>query len=265
MLKIFKFSSLDMLRGRWVIVYFLCYLILASILLFLNNDVSSGIVTMMNIIIILTPLIGTIFSVMYYYSSREFVELLLAQPIKRTQIFGGLYLGVGVSLSLSIILGLGIPFIMYGIIESGQFLNLALLLICGTGLTFTFVGLSMVVCLKNSNRIKGFGYAILIWLLFAVIYDGIFLTILMVFKEYPLDSFALIASMINPIDLSRIIVLLKMDISALLGYTGAVFQNFLGTNLGLVTALILMVIWVISPVGFIFRIAARKDFELSRY
>ena len=69
----------------------------------------------MNIIVVLTPLIGTIFGVMYYYNSREFTELLLAQPIRRTDIFLGQYLGVAISLSLSISLGVGLPFLFYGL------------------------------------------------------------------------------------------------------------------------------------------------------
>ena len=59
------------------------------VLLFLNNDVNKAVITLMNIIIVLTPLIGTIFGVMYYYNSKEFTELLLAQPIKRKYYFYG--------------------------------------------------------------------------------------------------------------------------------------------------------------------------------
>ena len=66
---------------------------------------------------------------------------------------------------------------------------------------------------------------------------------MLVFDDYPLDKFALGATIFNPIDLSRILVILKLDISALLGYTGAVFQNFFGTGFGMffsLTSLILL-------------------------
>ena len=87
MLKILKYSFYDLMRSRWSYVYFLFYLLLGFVLLFLNNDVNKAVITLMNIIIVLTPLIGTIFGVMYYYNSREFTELLLAQPINRKKIF----------------------------------------------------------------------------------------------------------------------------------------------------------------------------------
>ena len=248
------------MRSRWSYVYFLFYLLLGVVLLFLNNDLSKAVITLMNVIIILVPLIGTIFGVMYYYNSREFTELLLAQPVKRSSIFLGQYFGVATSLSMSLVIGLGMPFVFYGIFNSNAIWDFSLLLITGAFLTFIFTALAFVIALSNENKIKGFGYAILLWLFMAVIYDGIFLMSLLYFEDYPLDKFSLVATMLNPVDLSRVLILLKLDISALLGYTGAVFQKFFGTSFGLVLSSALLALWVLVPTFFIWRIAKRKDF-----
>jgi len=117
--------------------------------------------------------------------------------------------------------------------------------------------LSYNIALSTENKIKGFGYAILMWLFLAVIYDGIFLISLVVFNTYPLDKFSLAATMFNPIDLSRILILLKLDISALLGYTGAVFRKFFGTNLGMLISMGVLVLWVVLPV-------LRMNFKLRK-
>ncbi|MFD2696514.1 ABC transporter permease [Mesonia sediminis] len=260
MLKILKYSFFDLIRSRWSYVYLLFYLLLSFVLLFLNQDLSKAVITLMNVIIILVPLIGTIFGVMYYYNSKEFTELLLAQPVKRSSIFLGQYLGVALSLVMSLVLGLGIPFVLYGLFQSGAIWNFSLLLITGAMLTFIFTALAFNIALYNENKIKGFSYAILLWLFLAVIYDGLFLMSLIMFETYPLDKFTLIATTFNPIDLSRILILLKLDIAALLGYTGAVFQKFFGTNLGLFAALSTLMIWVILPVLNIARKAKKKDF-----
>jgi len=260
MFKILKYSFYDLMRSRWSYVYFAFYLALGFVLLFLNNDMNKAIITLMNIIIVLTPLIGTIFGVMYYYNSKEFTELLLAQPIKRSTIFLGQYLGISISLTLSLALGLGIPFLMYGLFKSAAIFDFSLLLVVGSLLNFIFVALAFNIALSNDNKIKGFGYAILMWLFLAVIYDGLFLISLVVFNEYPLDKFSLLATMFNPIDLSRILVLLKLDISALLGYTGAVFKQFFGTNLGLFVSLFVMLLWVVFPVWRINFKLRKKDF-----
>jgi len=260
MLKILKYSFYDLMRSRWSYVYFLFYLALGFVLLFLNNDVSKAVITLMNIIIVLVPLIGTIFGVMYFYNSKEFTELLLAQPIRRSSIFLGQYLGVAGSLTLSLILGLGIPFVLYGLLNSNAIFDFSLLLVVGAFLTLIFTALSFNIALSNENKIKGFGYAVLLWLFLAVIYDGLFLMSLILFEEYPLDNFSLFATMLNPIDLSRTLILLKLDISALLGYTGAVFKSFFGTGLGLLISMVMLTLWTVLPIFRLIHRSKKKDF-----
>jgi len=260
MLKILKYSVFDLMRSRWSYVYFAFYLLLGLVLLFLNNDLSKAVITLMNVIIVLVPLIATVFGVMYYYNSKEFTELLLAQPLKRSTIFLGLYLGVAFSLAMSLIFGLGIPFMFYGIFKSSAIWDFSLLLITGAFLTFIFTALAFNIALSHENRIKGFGYAMLLWLFLAIIYDGIFLMSLVFFEDYPLDKLSLVGTMLNPIDLSRTLILLKLDISALLGYTGAVFKQFFGTNMGLIVSMVMLTSWVIFPVLRIVYKSKRKDF-----
>jgi len=260
MIKILKYSIYDLMRSRWTYVYFSFFLLFTLSLLFLSGDLSRVIISMMNVVLILCPLIATMFGVMYYYNSREFTELLLAQPIKRISIFWGQYLGLASSLSLSLLLGVGLPFVFYGLFFSGEIWNFMVLLLNGVVLTFIFSGLAFFIALKNENKIKGFGLAIVSWLFFAVIYDGIFLLLLMFFREYPLERFSLMATLFNPIDLSRILLLLKLDISALMGFTGAVFRQFLGTGLGMLIAGLVLTFGVgLRMLGSGFT-ALRKDF-----
>lgn len=260
MLKIIRYTFFDLIRSSWSYVYLLFYLLTGWVLLFLNNELSKSVITLMNIVVILTPLIATTFGIMYFYNSREFTELLLAQPIRRFTIFFGQYVGVAGSLSLSLVLGLGIPFAWYGLFKSAAIWNFTTLLLTGVLLNFIFVGLSFCIGLANDNKIKGFSYAILLWLFLAVIYDGVFLISLFVFNDYPLEKPSLVAILLNPIDLSRILVLLKLDISALMGYTAAIFKQFFGSNLGLFASIFSLFFWCILSVLGIKRLSARKDF-----
>jgi len=172
----------------------------------------------------------------------------------------GQYLGVSLSLTLSLVLGIGIPFVLYGLFKSAAIFDFGLLIVVGAFLNFIFVALAYNIALSNENKIKGFGYAILIWLLLAVVYDGIFMILAIKFQEYPLDKFSLVTMMLNPIDLSRTLILLKLDISALLGYTGAVFKKFFGTSFGLVVSITVLTLWVLIPAYFLKRQASKKDF-----
>ncbi|GAB5555380.1 MAG: hypothetical protein Sapg2KO_49710 [Saprospiraceae bacterium] len=260
MLKILKYTLFDLSRSRWTYLYFGFYLLLTGALLFLSGNISTVVISLLNVVLILCPLIATMFGAMYYYNSREFIELLLAQPIRRRDLFWGQYLGLAISLSFSLLLGIGIPFLLYGLSSSefvGHFLTL---MANGVVLSFIFSGLAYLIALRNDHKIRGFGLAILTWLFFAVIYDGIFLLALMLFREYPLESFSLGLSIFNPIDLSRILVLLELDISALMGYTGAVFQKFFGTGQGMLLASLVLMVWIVAPLWSIQRFANKKDF-----
>lgn len=260
MFRILTYTLYDLLRSGWAWFYFFFYLLLSFSLLFFSSDLSKAVITLMNVIVVLTSLIAVIFSSMYYYNSREYIELLLGQPIRRSSVFLGQYLGVSLSLSLSLVLGLTIPFLLYGGLSSSIAAHFGTLVLAGVFQNFIFSALAYNLSVANENRIKGFGFAIFIWLFLTVLYDGIFLILLFTFNEYPLEKFSLMATVFNPVDLSRILILLQLDISALMGYTGAVFKQFFGTGLGRVMALLVLVLWVVIPVWRLKRLTSRKDF-----
>ncbi|MDX9905113.1 MAG: ABC transporter permease subunit [Bacteroidales bacterium] len=260
MFKVFKYSFFDLVRSRWIYSYLLFFLLVTTGLVWSGSDLSRAMISLMNILLILCPLIGTLFGALYYYNSREFIDLLLALPLPRRAIFLGKYLGLAVSLSASFVLGTGLPMILFGVFSSGLLMNFLTLLATGIFLTFIFTAIAFLVALKSENPIRGFGMAIFIWLFLSVIYDGILLVVLMYFESYPLDRFALIASLFNPVDLSRILIMLQLDISALMGYTGAVFRKFLGTTTGIAIAYSALIVWVLVPVSLFLRLAKTKDF-----
>lgn len=260
MFKVMKYSFYDLSRSRWTYAYFAFFLLVTFGLLNFSPDLSRTIVSLMNIVLILCPLIGTLFGALYYYNSREFIDLLLALPLPRKAIFLGKYMGLSLSLALSFLLGISIPMIIFGIFSTDQVLNFIILLSTGIFLTFIFTAIAFLVTIRFENPIRGFGAAIFTWLFLAVVYDGILLLILMYFEHYPLDRFALIMTLFNPVDLSRVLIMLQLDISALMGYTGAVFRKFLGTATGMTVAYGALVIWVVLPVMGFLRVAKRKDF-----
>jgi Cu-processing system permease protein len=69
----------------------------------------------------------------------------------------------------------------------------------------------------------------------------------------------LILSGLNPIDMGRILILLKLDVSALMGYTGAIFQNFFGTTSGIIITTLVMFLWTILPVSLSLAKFKKKD------
>ena len=77
--------------------------------------------------------------------------------------------------------------------------------------------------------------------------------------DYPLEKVMLLFVSINPIDLARVAVLLQLDISALMGYTGAIFREFLGTWWGIAYAFSILFAWATIPMLIAIRVFRKKD------
>lgn len=251
---------MDLLRSKWTLIYFIFFLVATQGLLYITGDSAKTIVGLLNIVIILCPLIATIFGTVNFYNSREFTELLLAQPLKRKDIFIGQYLGMALSLSVGYFLGVLIPFLIFSFTYFIDYNLLSTLLLVGVFLTFIFSALSFLISLLIDNKIMGFGFSILTWLILALVYDGVQLYLLSTLNNYPLEKISLVLTFLNPIDLSRVLLMLKLDISALLGYTGAVFNKFFGSWQGMFFSLIALLFWTVTPIYFIYRISLKKDF-----
>lgn len=251
---------MDLIQSYWAILYFIFFLVVTSAILYFSADLTKSIVSMMNIVLVLIPLVSIVFGAIYYYNSREFTELLLAQPVRRRSLILGQYTGLAISLSLSFGMGITIPFLLKGIIVSEHFIDFLLILLAGVCLSFSMSAIAYATALKHENRILGFGISLFIWFFLAIIYDGLILILLILFRDYPTDSLAIIMTFLNPIDLSRVMIMLGLDIAALMGYTGALFLNFFGSVNGILISMFSMLCWIVIPSLFMVRIAKKKDF-----
>jgi Cu-processing system permease protein len=252
--KVTKYVVYDIVRNRFVMGYTLLLLAITMSFFGFESDPNKGLLSLLNIILMVVPLVSIIFSTIHFYNSYEFIELMSAQPLSRKSIFLSEYVGVAASLSLAFLVGVGVPTMLFDGSSRG-----IILLISGLLLTLTFVSLAFLAAVITRDKAKGIGLALVIWFYFALVYDGLVLGILFSFNDYPLEKAMLVLTALNPTDLARIMVLMKMDISALMGFTGAVFQDFFSTHYGLFIALGILLLWVVWPIALATRIFNRKD------
>ncbi len=243
MKKIIKYVITDILRNKIVLAYTIFLLAISFSVFSLEDNPTKGMLSLLNIILIVIPLISIIFSAIYIYNSAEFIELLVSQPLKRKSIWLSLFVGLSSSLSIAFLVGTALPVIIYAFSITGL-----VMIVIGLLLTIIFIAIAMLATLFTRDKAKGIGITILLWLYFSLLFDGLVLFLLFQFADYPVEKIMVVISAFNPIDLGRILILLKMDISALMGYTGAIFKNFFGTNLGLIISFIIMLLWVAIPV-----------------
>ena len=107
--KVLKYVVYDVLRSRMVIAYALLLFIFSYALFYLESDPSKSVLSLLNIILLLVPLVSIIFGTIHFYNSKEFIEMLLAQPMSRRSIFFSEFFGLSVSLTVALVFGVGIP------------------------------------------------------------------------------------------------------------------------------------------------------------
>lgn len=254
MKKIIKYVIIDILRNKIILAYTLFLLLLSFMLFGLEDNTTKGLLGLLNVLLIIVPMVCIVFSTIYMYNSSEFIELLVSQPLKRISIWLSLFTGIAVSLSIAFLVGVGIPVLLF--VPDGTGL---MMVVIGFLLSIVFIAIAMLAAVKTRDKARGIGVAILLWLYFSLLFDGIVLFLLFQFADYPMEKPMIFISALNPIDLGRIMILLKMDISALMGYTGAIFQQFFGTTLGQLLSLLFMLLWVFIPVWFSVRRFNHKD------
>jgi len=256
--KIIRYELRDVLRSRALIAYALFFLAITETLLRFGAGPRAAL-SLMNVVLLLIPLVSIVFGTMYLYHAREFTELLLAQPVRRRQLFVGQFLGLAIPLSTAFLVGLGTPYAFHAV-DAGELATLMVVATCGVALTFIFAAFAALIAARIDDRVKGVGAAIGLWLGLTVLYDGLVMIGLTVFADYPLERPALAAMLANPIDLARLLILLRLDVSALMGYTGAVFERFFGSAGGALLASLALVMWTGVPLLLGARRFQRKDF-----
>lgn len=254
MKKIVKYVIIDILRNRIMIAYTLFLLLISLSVFNLEDNSEKGVLSLVNIVLIIVPLVSIIFSTIYVYNSSEFIELLVSQPLKRVSLWFSIYAGLALSLTLAFVVGVGVPVLLYSPTSSGL-----IMILTGTALSIIFVSIALLASVLTRDKAKGIGVAILLWFFFSLIYDGLVLFILFQFADYPMEKPMIALISLNPVDLARVLILLKLDISALMGYTGALFQSFFGANWGMIYSVFILFLWAVIPAWISSRKFNRKD------
>lgn len=260
MRKVTRYEISNVLRSRWLVAYTLFFGVITDALLRFGGDPARALLSLMNVVLIVVPLVSLVIGTMYLYDAREFTELLLAQPVSRRDLFAGLLFGLVVPLAAAFLVGISVPFALHGLTDTAQRGTLIALALTGTVLTAIFTATAFLVAVRWEDKVRGLGVAIALWLVCAVLYDGVVLILVMVFSDYPLERAMLGLMLANPVDLARVVLLLQSDASALMGYTGAVFKSFFGGSEGIAIAAAVLCAWAVLPALLGARAFRRKDF-----
>src|SRR5690606_3686817 len=252
--KVIKHVVLDILRNKIVVAYTIFLFVFSMGLFLMEDSPEKSMASILTVNLIVIPLISMVFSAIYIYNSAEFIEFLAAQPIKRKTLWISIFSGLSLSLVLAFLLGCGIPILIFSNTATGW-----TMLLMGTLLSIIFVAIALLACVYTKDKARGIGTSILLWFYFTVVFDGIVLFLLFQLMDYPLENILVGFSILNPIDLARILILLKIDRKSVVGASSAVFKLIFGGSWGMLVATFVMLLWIAVPLFLSLNKFYRKD------
>jgi Cu-processing system permease protein len=254
MWKVYKYTLIDLARNKFVLGWTLLLLAISLGLFLLEDQPVKAMLSLSQVLLALVPLVASVFTIVYIYDVMEFTELLAVQPLGRSKILGGQMAALGTALVLGALVGAGIPLMVF--LPGGA--SLTLIVAC-VMLTLVFVAIGALIAIRNREKARGVGLGLVVWFLFVLVWDAVLLWIMFAFSDHPIEPLIVPLAALDPIDLGRIMVLLKVDLAAMMGYSGAVYEQFFGTLRGILVALAALMAWVALPSMAAFRAFRRKD------
>ena len=250
----------DLTRSRWLLAYAGGLWAITEALFLFGGTGEQVVLSLLNATLLLVPLVALVFGTARVHASREFTELLLAQPLARRSVFLGLYLGMALPLCGAFLAGIALPMVLHARGSGAPLAALLLLALAGTALTLAFVALAMLIALGVDDRLRAMAGALGAWVALTILYDGAVLALVSLLGDSSLERPVLLLMLGNPVDLARVLVLSSLDATALLGYTGALFRRLFGSSLGPAIASLALTAWTVIPVLLARRRFLRRDF-----
>lgn len=255
MWKVYKYTLIDLARNKFVVGWLLLLLGISLGLFQLEDQPVKAMLSLSQVLLALLPLVSSIFTIVYLYDAMEFTELLAVQPLGRTKILGGQMFALGTAMVLAALIGAGIPLMIF--LPGGAS---AALILASVLLTSVFTAIGALIAVRNREKARGVGLGLVVWFILVLVYDAVLLWVMFAFSDYPIEPLIVPLAALDPIDLARIMVMLKVDLAAMMGYSGAVYEKFFGAARGILIALSALLAWVAVPSTLAFRAFRRKDF-----
>jgi len=252
---LFNYELRNVLRARWLFFYGLVFAAFTFAVLSLGGEPTKVIMGLESLMLLVVPLVSVLYASIYWYNNEAFTQLLLTQPLQRQKVFLARWVAISLSLSGSFVIGTGIPLVIGNALMPTSWLLLGL----GTLLSFAFVGLGMMISVAIDDRMKGIGVSLVLWLYCALLHDAVVFFLFSAFREYPVEVPGLLLMASNPIDLARVLLLLALDLSAMMGYTGRILQKTLSGSGGAAYSALMLILWTSLPVLIGTWIFRRKD------
>jgi Cu-processing system permease protein len=226
------------------------------------QDFSRTAVSLVQIVLFLTPLAALVFGGLALAPERGAAELIYSQPVSRGAILLGRLLGVWLALVAAQLIGFGIAgmVVQWQTGATGAAHYLALV-ICSVSITGIFLSLAaLLAALSPGRRTRVLAASLVVWFVSVILFDVAALGIASMLRSGAASRVLITATLINPIDAARTGALLAMDGLSAFGAASLALMRFTGgpaMAAGLIA--LSLVAWFTAPLLLALRALERSD------
>jgi len=199
--------------------------------------------------LILVPLAAVILGVSGQSAEAGSEAFLFGQPIGRTSVLVGRWMGELAALGGAIVLGFGIGAIAIGSSAGIDGVERFVWFVAASVvLAAIFLSIAAAIAASTDRRVTALGLATFAWFFFVLLYDGIALS-LAGWMPGSAGGHVLFASVFaNPADLVRVLMLLVSGTANVLGAAGEAWVRFLGGDVrAMLAAALALAFWIAAP------------------
>lgn len=216
--------------------------------------------SLMNLVLLIVPLTGLMLGVTSIAGDSDSLALMLAQPVRRSEVLLGRFIGLGGALTAAQALGFGgggvVIALNAGLAQMPGFIALTVL---SMALGWLTIAAALMIAAIWPDRLQAVSIALLLWLGLVVAYDLAVLGATALMRGTPLQIVLFPALLINPVDLARVLVTLAVGSGALFGPTSAVLVRMFGSTGGIALGVAVLLLETAVPLLIAARVFSRRD------
>jgi Cu-processing system permease protein len=183
-----KKELLDNIRNKWIIILSIIFASLTLVVSYFGSlftegwqDLGTTIQGMISLVQLLIPIIALMLGYAAIIGDIEkgSMSSLLSLPVNRLEIILGKFIGLGILLSLTIIIGFGVAGIVIGFnVSNVDYLDYIIFIFSTILIGLVFLAIALFLSTFFKKRSTSMGGAIFIWFLFNIILPIIFIGLL---------------------------------------------------------------------------------------
>lgn len=216
--------------------------------------------SLLNLVLILFPLVALFLGTSSMTSERGALELLLSQPVSRSEVMVGKFVGLALTLVASTLVGFGAAGLVIGArtggADVGRFLALTGL---SCALEVAFLSVAMLLSALTSSRVRALGAAVAVWFTTVILYDLLVVGGAVLVGAKQLSAALVLLLFLNPVDLVRVLGIISLDSMTAFGATGASLIRMFGATGALVALVVALLAWMVLPLALALRRFRRAD------